>query len=117
MKDGIAHHEYNHFGIERTNIAATKALTAGHHVIKYQFTMDEAKAGAGVGGTALLFVDGEKVAEGKIPKTQPYGFSADEGVNVGADHETPVSEDYKEGDNKFTGKIQKVTVENLPGKK
>ena len=115
MKDGIAHHEYNYFGIERTNIAAAKAVTAGHHVIKYEFTIDEAKVGSG--GTALLFVDGEKVAEGKIPKTQPYAFSADEGINVGADHETPVSEDYKEGDNKFTGKLQKVTIENLPAKK
>jgi arylsulfatase len=115
MKDGIVHHEYNFLGLERTNIAATKAVTAGHHVIKYEFTMDEAKAGSG--GAATLSVDGEKVAEGKIPKTQSYIFSADEGINVGADHETPVSEDYKEADNKFTGKLQKVTIENLPAKK
>jgi len=114
MKDGIAHYQYNYLGLERSNVAATKALTAGHHVIKYEFTMDEAKAGAG--GTAVLSVDDEKVAEGKIPKTQPYLMSLDEGVNVGADHETPVSEDYKEGDNKFTGKIQKVIIENLPAK-
>ncbi len=114
MKDGIAHHEYNYLGLERSNINATKALTAGHHVIKYEFTMDEAKPGAG--GTTVLSVDGEKVAEGKIPKTQPYLISLDEGINVGTDHETPVSEDYKEGDNKFTGKLQKVTIENLPAK-
>ena len=44
-------------------------------------------------------------------------ISLDEGINVGADHETLVSDDYKEGDNKFTGKIQKVTIENLPAKK
>ena len=115
MKDGIAHHQYNYLGLERSNVGATKALTAGHHVIKYEFSIDEAKAGAG--GTAVLSVDGEKVAEGKIPKTHPYLQSMDEGINVGADHETPVSEDYKEGDNKFTGKIQKVTIENLPAKK
>ena len=115
MKDGIAHHQYNYLSLERSNITATKALTAGHHVVKYEFTIDEAKAGAG--GTAVLSVDGEQVAEGKIPKTQPYLMSLDEGINVGTDHETPVSEDYKEGDNKFTGKIQKVTIENLPVKK
>jgi arylsulfatase len=114
MKDGIAHHQYNYLGLERSNVAATKTLTAGHHVIKYEFSIDEAKAGAG--GTAVLSVDGEQVAEGKIPKTHPYLQSMDEGINVGADHETPVSEDYKEGDNKFTGKIQKVTIENLPAK-
>ena len=114
MKDGIAHHEYNYFGLEHSNIAATKAVTAGHHVIKYEFTLDEEKLGSG--GNATLSVDGEKVAEGKIPKTIPYMISLDEGINVGADHETPVSEDYKESDNKFTGKLQKVTIENLPAK-
>ncbi len=64
-----------------------------------------------------MFVDDEKVAEGKISKTIPYMISLNEGINVGADHETPVSDDYKEDDNKFTGKIQKVTIENLPAKK
>ena len=29
MKDGIAHHEYNYLGLERTNIAATKAVDCG----------------------------------------------------------------------------------------
>jgi arylsulfatase len=115
MKDGIVHHEYNYFGLERTNIAAAKAVTAGNHIIKYEFTIDEAKPYSG--GKCQLFVDGEQVAEGHIPKTQAYGFSADEGINVGADHETPVSEDYREADNKFTGKIKKVTVETLPAKK
>ena len=27
------------------------------------------------------------------------------------DDDTPVTDDYKEGDNKFTGKIDKVTIE------
>ncbi len=38
-------------------------------------------------------------------------FSADEGADVGVDGGTPVTDDYKERDNKFTGKISKVTVE------
>ena len=62
----------------------------------------------GSGGKCFLYVDDVKVAEGYIPVTQPFGYSADEGWNVGADHETPVSEDYKERDNKFTGKITKA---------
>jgi len=61
-----------------------------------------------------LSVDGQKVAEGKIPKTQPYAYSADEGVDVGMDNETPVSNDYKERDNKFTGTIKKITVDVKP---
>jgi hypothetical protein len=30
---------------------------------------------------------------------------------VGVDEAAPLTEDYKERDNKFTGKIRKVTVE------
>jgi hypothetical protein len=59
-------------------------------------------------------VDGQKVAEGRIPKTQPYAFSGDEGADVGMDAETAVSNDYKQNDNKFTGKIISVTIDTKP---
>ncbi|MGH7216890.1 MAG: hypothetical protein ACREIG_06610, partial [Nitrospiraceae bacterium] len=49
--------------------------------------------------------------EGHIPKTQPFAFSADEGADVGEDGETNVSPDYKQHDNKFTGKIYKVRID------
>jgi len=114
MKGGKVKHEYNFFGLEHTNIASTKPLSAGKHVIQYEFIVDAPKPGAG--GTCLLYVDGQKVAEGKIPKTQPFAFSGDEGVDVGVDNETNVSNDYKERENKFTGKIKKVTVETNTGK-
>jgi arylsulfatase len=41
----------------------------------------------------------------------PFMYSGDEGVDVGTDNETPVTEEYEEGDNEFTGTIHKVTVE------
>jgi hypothetical protein len=56
-------------------------------------------------------VDGKQVDEQHVPKTMPFVYSADGGIDVGTDNETVVIEDYKEGDNKFTGKIYKVTVE------
>jgi arylsulfatase len=62
----------------------------------------------------VLYVDGQQVAEGHIPKTQPFVFSGDEGADVGEDAETAVSKDYKQGDNKFTGKIDKVTIDTKP---
>jgi arylsulfatase len=55
-------------------------------------------------------VDGQVVAEGHIPKTQPFAFSADEGVDVGSDGETMVSDDYQAGATDFTGQIVQVTV-------
>ncbi len=108
MKDGKVHHEHNFFGLERTNVAGTAALAPGKHTIVYEFIPDAAKPGTG--GKSILSVDGKKLAEGKIPKTQPFVFSADEGADVGLDGETNVSNDYKQGNNAFTGKINKVTV-------
>ena len=112
MKDGKAHHEYNFFGVESTKIAGSSALPAGKHVIKYEFVSDSPKPGAG--GKSLLYVDDKKVAEAHIPKTQPFVFSADEGVDVGLDGESPVSKDYRQGDNHFTGRIVSVTVDVAP---
>jgi arylsulfatase len=53
------------------------------------------------------------VAEGHLPKTQPFMFSADEGVDVGRDNETMVSDDYLPGATDFKGEIVKVTVSQL----
>ena len=112
MKAGKLHHEYNYFGLEHTKIASSEPISAGKHTIKYEFVFDGGKPGAG--GQSILYVDSQRVAEGKIPKTQPYAYSGDEGVDVGMDNETPVSNDYKERDNKFTGTIKKVTVDVKP---
>ena len=112
MKDGKPVFEYNFFGVEWTRIAGTAAVPAGKHEIRYEFVPDAPKPGAGGKGT--LFVDGQKVAEGHIPRTQPFAFSADEGADVGVDGETAVSNDYKQGDNKFTGRIVKVTIDVKP---
>ena len=109
MKDGKVHHEYNWFALERTNIAGSSALAPGRHTIQYQFIPDEAKPGTG--GRSILSVNGRQIAEGHIPRTQPFLFSADEGADVGVDGETNVSNDYKPGANAFTGRIIKVTVE------
>jgi hypothetical protein len=93
----------------RHSIAAPAPLRPGRHTIVYEFIPDEAKPGTG--GKSILGIDGQKVAEGHIPKTQPFAFSGDEGADVGLDGETNVSNDYAQGDNAFTGRIVKVTVE------
>jgi arylsulfatase A-like enzyme len=110
MKDGKPRHEYNFFGLEHTSVAGDAAIAPGKHTISYEFIPDAAKPGTG--GKSILSVDGQKVAEGQIPKTEPFAFSGDEGADVGIDGETNVSNDYKPGPpSAFTGKIVKVTVE------
>ena len=109
VKDDKPTYTYNYLGLSSSKVASPKALPEGKVTIRYEFKYDG--DGLGKGGVGTLFVNGEEVAEGKIDTTQGIMFSADEGADVGQDGETPVSDDYKEGDNKFTGKIDKVTVE------
>lgn len=110
MKDGMVRHEYNFLALERTKISGESPLAPGKHTIQYEFIPDEKKPGTG--GKSILSVDGKKIAEGQIPKTQPFVFSGDEGADVGIDGETNVSKDYQPGPpSAFTGTIFKVTVE------
>jgi arylsulfatase len=111
-KNGVPAYEYNFFGLEKTNMKSPAAIAPGKHEVVYEFHVQGKEPGAG--GKGILFVDGKQVAEKSIPRTQPFAYSADEGVDVGLDGETVVSEDYKEGDNAFAGKIEEVVVEILP---
>jgi arylsulfatase A-like enzyme len=109
MKGGRVHHVYNFGGLQRTDVSSPAALPQGRHTVLYEFAYDGGAPGSG--GTSRLSVDGKKVGEAHIPRTMPFAYSGDEGVDVGTDNETPVTEEYLEGRNKFTGKILKVTVE------
>ena len=90
-------------------MASPQAVPAGKSTIRLDFAYDG--GGLGKGGLATIYVNDKKVAEGRIERTQPMIFSADETADVGEDDATPVTEDYKAYDNKFTGKILKVTVD------
>jgi arylsulfatase A-like enzyme len=114
VKKGKPTYAYNFLGLKTYKIAATEALPAGKATIRLDFAYDG--PGLGKGGTGTILVNGKKVAEGKIDHTQGNIFSADEGADVGMDGETPVSDDYRQGDNKFTGKIQKVVIDVGPVK-
>jgi arylsulfatase len=109
MKDGKPVYTYNFLGLQRYSVAGPSPLPAGKATIRFEFVSDG--GGLGKGGTGTILVNGQKVAEGRIELTQPFIFSADETADVGQDDATPVTEDYKEGNNKFTGTIEKVTID------
>ncbi|MCU0577899.1 MAG: arylsulfatase, partial [Desulfobacterota bacterium] len=78
--------------------------------IRYEFAYDG--GGLAKGGVGTIFVNDNKVAEGRIERTQPMAFSGDEGADVGKDGETPVTEDYGiAAPYRFTGRIHKVTID------
>jgi hypothetical protein len=112
LKDGKPVYCYNFLGLQEFKVAAPQAVAAGKATIRMNFDYDG--GGIGKGGTATLLVNGEKVASGRIERTQPAIFSADETAAVGVDDATPVTNDYKERENAFTGKILKVTVDVKP---
>ncbi len=112
LKDGKPTYSYNFIGLQEYKVSAEKALAPGKATIRLNFDYDG--GGIGKGGMATIVVNGEKVASGRIERTQPTIFSADETANVGVDDATPVTSDYKERDNAFTGKIHKVTVDVKP---
>ncbi len=66
--------------------------------------------GLGKGGTATLYVNSEKVGEGKVGATAAMIFSADDGCDVGHDSGSPVSPDYGPRGNGFTGRVKGVEI-------
>ena len=114
LADGKPTYTYNYLGLQSFTISSSQPLPAGKATIKFDFAYD---GGMGKGGTGTISVNGHKVAEGRIERTQCCVFSADEGADVGVDDGTPVSESYQAGEaSKFTGKIAKVTIDLKPGK-
>jgi arylsulfatase A-like enzyme len=109
MDEGRPAYTYNWFGLERYTIEAPEALPAGEARVKLEFTYDG--GGPGKGGIATLYVNDEKVAEGRVERTQPAVFSADETADVGKDHATQVVAAFANSrDSRFTGNVDEVTI-------
>ena len=111
MEDGKPIYTYNFLGLERFTVASNSVVPAGPATIVLDFAYDG--GGFGKGGNATLSVDGKTVAEGRIERTQPLIFSADETADVGLDNQTPVAEGIGIGrdETRFTGKIHKITLD------
>jgi arylsulfatase A-like enzyme len=107
MKSGKPAFSYNYLGMESTQIISPETLKPGNYKLVYDFKYDG--GGMGKGGVATLSVNGKKVAEKRIEKTQPGLFSVDDLADIGTDDGTHVA-DYGTSA-KFNGKINYVTVE------
>ena len=114
VKNGRPMYAYNYLGLEMFSVRASAPLPAGKVTLRYTFLYDGGKPGAG--GTEIIYVNGKKVAEGRIGKTQAYVFSMDDAADVGMDEGTPVTTDYPQWGNGFTGTITSVTVKTSQAK-
>jgi arylsulfatase len=101
---------HNWFDAERYYVKSDDPLPTGELTVQYQFAFDG--EGPGAGGIGTLLVEGEIVAEGRIDKTVPFLFSADETLDIGQDSASPVTDDYPGGKgNAFTGTIEWVEID------
>ena len=108
-KDGMLKYCYNLFGLKHFFTESTTALTAGKHQLRMEF----AYAGGGLakGGSATLFVDGQRVGEGQVAATVPMIFSGDETLDVGNETGSTVSPEYAAGTSKFNGTINWIQLD------
>jgi arylsulfatase len=112
FENGKPAYAYNFLGLERFTVAGSQPVPAGKATIRFEFAYDG--GGLGKGGVGTLFVNDRKVAEGRIERTQPMVFSADDLADVGLDEGTPVTEAYTSFGSAFTGRIRNVTVDVKP---
>ncbi len=100
---------YNFYGIERYYVEGANKIPSGKHEVRMEFAYDG--GGLAKGGTVTLYVDGQKCGEGRVEKTEPLVFSADETCDVGFGAGSPVTYEYGIHDNEFSGEVNWVEID------
>jgi arylsulfatase len=105
--------------MERVRWEGPNALSPGKHTLEFDFKYDglgmgtlafNSVSGIGRGGTGVLKVDGREVARQRIEHTIPLVMQWDENFDIGADTGTPVADQDYQVPFKFTGKLNKLTL-------
>jgi arylsulfatase len=109
-KDGKLKYVYNLLGLQMFSVESPDVLPSG--LIQVQMDFEYDGGGLGKGGTASLYVNGNRIAEGRIDNTHPMIFSADSTASVGEKVGAPICSDFDRfGKNVFTGKVNWVHIE------
>ncbi len=108
LKEGKPRYCYNLLGIQRFYVDSETEVPAGTHQVRMEFAYDG--GGMGKGGTATLYLDGDKVGEGKVGATAAMIFSADDTCDVGRENGALVADDYPVP-NAFTGEVNWVEID------
>jgi len=109
LHEGKPKYCHNLAGLQRFYVEADTPMPAGEHQLRMEFAYDG--GGLAKGGLVTLYVDGDKVGEGRVQATVPMLYSADETCDIGFDAGTPVSEDYTSADGNFNGKVKWVQLD------
>ena len=66
------------------------------------------------GELSTLYIDGKSVGAGKIERTLPIIFSADETSDLGIKRGSPMTSDLPTENNAFTGTVRLLVIETDP---
>jgi hypothetical protein len=108
LHEGRPAYCYNLLGVQRFKIYGEQTVPAGEHQIRMEFAYDG--GGLAKGGDLTLYLNGDKIGEGRVEHTVPMLFSGDETTDLGRDSATPVSDDHGT-DNTFTGRVRWVQID------
>ncbi|MBV1688264.1 arylsulfatase [Novosphingobium sp. G106] len=111
LREGKPVFVYNFLSIDRPTFASSEALGPGKHELVVDLVYDG--GGMGKGARIALSADGKVVAEGRMERTVPIQFSLGEGLDIGMDVGSPIDFTYPLPF-KFTGQIEKVTIDLHP---
>src|SRR5262249_50744306 len=110
VRDGKPTFVYNYLAEDRFTFAGKEPLPKGKVQLKVDFAYDGKEGELCKGGAVSMNVKGSKVGGGQLPKSIPIQISLGEGMDIGEDVGSAVDFNYKPPF-KFTGKIEKVTIE------
>jgi arylsulfatase len=112
---------WNLVDVKRVRWEAPEALSPGKHTLAFDFQYEgeglaspSGTSGTGKGGLGVLKVDGKEVASQKMEHTVPLVLQWDETFDVGADTGTPVDDTDYQVPFRFTGKLNRLTIELKP---
>lgn len=109
VKDGSLRFHYNTVAERQYHIVADKALPASARVLEARFDADSKRRGTG--GLLTLLADGRIVGRGRIEATLKNWISLSEGLDIGEDTLSTVSDDYSLAESPFNGTLKSVRIE------
>lgn len=98
-------YDYNFLDRIHYVITSKTEVPTGNSTLGFAFNKTGSHRGLG-----RLFIDGTESGAGPIPLTEIARYSEEEGMEIGKDPQTPVSESYKSPFS-FNGTLKKVVVE------
>jgi arylsulfatase A-like enzyme len=97
------------------HLESYKPIPLGKVKLRLDFTYTNPSNASDPAGTEKIYINGEKVGELPIAKYQADISAYDEGIDVGKDLNTPVSDRYT-SPFEFTGTLNSVTIEYTDNK-